>query len=161
MRLLYAGLRVTNLARSLRFYQKVLGLRIVNQGDTRSWGGGRWVALEDPISHRQVELNWYPRGSLFYRKYSAGESLDHLDFSVGSMSAAEFSSVFKDLIARGGGPTKYRPETTEGWMGCITDPDGIWIVIGRSPTPQERRRMNAPEAPRPRAGRRPRRRRPA
>lgn len=102
------------------------------------------MTLEDPHSHRKIELNWYPRGSLFYRKYSAGESLDHLDFTVGAVSAERFAKLFRELIKRGGAPTKYRPETTEGWMGCITDPDGIWIVIGRSPTPAERRAMHPP-----------------
>lgn len=139
MRLEYAGLRVTVLERSLRFYTRALGLRVERRGDTRSWGGGRWVLLVDPRSKRRIELNWYPKGSLFYRRYSAGEALDHLDFTAGAMSRTRFERLYRRLLAGGGRPTGYSPSNTEGWMFSVLDPDGIWITVGRRPTPAERR----------------------
>ena len=141
MRLVCAGLRVTNFERSLRFYRRVLGLRLVKQGDTRSWGGGRWALLADPRSRRVIELNWYPRTSMFYAPYRAGDALDHLDFSVGAISRTRFEAIYRGLLRRGARPTRYHPGTTEGWMASVLDPDGIWITIGRSPTAAERRRM--------------------
>ncbi|MGP8076931.1 MAG: VOC family protein [Thermoplasmata archaeon] len=94
MRFENVGLRVTRLARSLRFYTKALGLREVRRGDTRSWGGGIWVLLEDPRSRRKVELNWYPKGSTFAGAYRSGDAVDHLDFTLGVASRAELERVY-------------------------------------------------------------------
>lgn len=141
MRLEVAGIRVTNFERSVRFYTKALGLRIVRKGDTRSWGGGRWALLKDPKSGRQVELNWYPKGSLFYAPYRAGDALDHLDFTVGVARRAVLEQTYRRLLRHGARPTRYSPSTTQGWMASVKDPDGIWITVGRRPTPAERRTM--------------------
>lgn len=141
MRLEQVGLRVTDLSRSLRFYTRGLGLRIVQRGDTRSWGGGLWVQLKDPRSGRVLELNWYPRGSRFYARYRPGDSLDHIDFTVGVATQARLEREYERLLRFGGRPTKYVPSTTGGWMASVTDPDGVWITIGRRPTPSERRKL--------------------
>jgi catechol 2,3-dioxygenase-like lactoylglutathione lyase family enzyme len=138
MRFENVGLRVTQLSRSLRFYTRALGLREVRRGDTRSWGGGIWVLLEDPRSRRKVELNWYPKGSRFGRSYRAGDAVDHLDFTLGSVPRAELERVYRRLLKLGARSTGYEPSTTEGWMASVTDPDGIWITIGRRPTRAER-----------------------
>jgi len=135
------GLRVTDLARSTRFYTRALGLRVVRRGDTRSWGGGRWVLLRDPRSRAVIELNWYPRGSLFYSRFSAGDAVDHLDFSVGAVDASALEAVWRGLLRHGARPTRWRPQTTAGWMASVRDPDGIWITVTRAPTPAERRAM--------------------
>jgi catechol 2,3-dioxygenase-like lactoylglutathione lyase family enzyme len=136
------GLRVTNLSRSLRFYTRALGLRVSKRGDTRSWGGGMWVQLEDPRSHRFVELNWYPRGSRFHTPYRVGDGVDHLDFTVGPVPRTRLDAVYRRLLRFGARPTRYSPATTAGWMASVRDPDGIWITVGRRPTPAERRRMS-------------------
>ena len=138
MRFSAVGLRVTNLERSLRFYTRVLGLREVRRGDTRGWGGGVWVLLRDPKSRRVVELNWYPKGSLFHTSYRAGDALDHLDFDLGPVPQTALERAYRRLLAGGGRPTGYRPSTTAGWMASVRDPDGIWITVGRRPTPAER-----------------------
>lgn len=138
MRLEQVGIRVTDFRRSLRFYTRALGLRVVARGDTRSWGGGRWVQLKDPRSKRVVELNWYPKGSLFDGPYRAGDALDHLDFTVGVASRATLERVYRRLLRSGARPTKWSPATTEGWMASVLDPDGVWITVGRRPTRAER-----------------------
>jgi catechol 2,3-dioxygenase-like lactoylglutathione lyase family enzyme len=139
MRLEVVGLRITNLERSLRFYTRALGLKVVTRGDTRSWGGGLWIRLEDPRTHRNVELNWYPRGSAFGSRYTLGEGIDHLDFTLGVAPRSALESVYRRLLRAGARATRYSPSTTEGWMASVLDPDGIWITIGRRPTPAERR----------------------
>jgi catechol 2,3-dioxygenase-like lactoylglutathione lyase family enzyme len=139
MRLEVAGLRVTDLGRSLRFYTRALGLAVEKRGDTRSWGGGKWVQLVDPRSRRRIELNWYPNGSRFYAPYRAGDALDHLDFSLGAAPRAALEVVYRRLLRSGARPTGYAPSTTEGWMASVLDPDGLWITIGRRPTRAERR----------------------
>lgn len=138
MRFEVVGLRVSHLDRSLRFYTRGLGLRVVQRGDTRGWGGGIWVRLEDPRSHAKVELNWYPKGSRFAGPYRAGDGVDHLDFTLGVASREELTRVYRRLLKQGAKPTGYEPSTTEGWMASVTDPDGIWITVGRRPTRAER-----------------------
>ncbi|MGA8664415.1 MAG: VOC family protein [Thermoplasmata archaeon] len=142
MKLEQVGLRVTNFERSLKFYTQALGLKVRTQGDTRGWGGGLWAQLEDPRSHRVVELNWYPRGSLFGSRYSVGDGVDHLDFTVGVASVSTLKLVYKRLLRAGARPTPFHPDTTEGWMASVRDPDGIWITVGRRPTAAERRAMS-------------------
>ncbi|HEY6237584.1 MAG TPA: VOC family protein, partial [Thermoplasmata archaeon] len=92
-------------------------------------------------SHRRIELNWYPKGSLFYRRYAPGDALDHLDFTVGVCSRERFETTYRRLLAGGGRPSGYTPSNTGGWMFSVLDPDGVWITVGRRPTPAERRAM--------------------
>jgi catechol 2,3-dioxygenase-like lactoylglutathione lyase family enzyme len=139
MRLEYLGIRVTNLARSVQFYTRALGLVVIRKGDTRSWGGGKWVLLRDPKSRRLVELNWYPKGSRFYTPFRTGDALDHLDFTIGAADRAVLERVYRRLLRFGAKPTGYHPATTEGWMASVKDRDGIWITVGRRPTRSERR----------------------
>jgi catechol 2,3-dioxygenase-like lactoylglutathione lyase family enzyme len=164
MELLTPGLRVTNLSRSVRFYTKVLGLREIRRGDTRSWGGGLWVQLEDPKSRQRLELNWYPRGSIFHGAFRAGDALDHIDFDLGPVPVAELERTYRRLVRGGARPTRYHARTTAGWMAGAIDPNGIWIVLSRQPTPAERRTMervdgDAPGTSAPPAASKPRRRR--
>lgn len=139
MKLEQAGLRVRDLQRSVRFYTRALGLRVVRRGDTRVWGGGLWVLLQDPASRRFLELNWYPRGSIFHGPYRPGDALDHLDFTVGRASRARLEETYRRLLRHGARATKWSPATTEGWSAHVTDPDGIWISVGRQPTAAELR----------------------
>lgn len=138
MRFEVVGLRVTHLERSLRFYTRALGFKVVRRGDTRSWGGGIWVRLKGPGSQQLIELNWYPKGSRFFVPFRAGDGVDHLDFSLGVASRKELERVYRRLLRHGAKLTGYEPSTTEGWMASVTDPDGIWITIGRRPTRSER-----------------------
>lgn len=140
MRFEQAGIRVTDLKRSLRFYTGALGLRVERRGDTRVWGGGLWVLLVDPVSRRRLELNWYPKDSLFAGPYRPGASLDHLDFTLGVASRARLEAVHRRLLRHGARATRWSPATTEGWSSHVLDPDGVWITVGRQPTAAERRR---------------------
>jgi len=158
MELLGPGLRVTNLERSLRFYTKTLGLREVRRGDTRSWGGGLWVQLEDPKSRQRVELNWYPRGSIFHGPFRSGDALDHLDFDLGAVPVATLERTYRRLVRGGARPTRYTAATTAGWMASAIDPNGIWIVLTRRPTAAQRRAMERVDAEEPSQVRAPRRR---
>jgi catechol 2,3-dioxygenase-like lactoylglutathione lyase family enzyme len=142
MKLEQVGLRVTKLDRSLRFYTRGLGLKVRARGDTRSWGGGLWVQLEDPRSHRTLELNWYPRGSRFGGPYRVGDGVDHIDFTLGVAPVSSLERAYRRLLGAGARPTGFHPSTTSGWMASVRDPDGIWITLGRRPTPAERRQSN-------------------
>jgi len=73
---------------------------------------------------------------------------------------AELDRAYRRLVRGGARPTRYHSDTTAGWMASAIDPDGVWIVLSRRPTPAERRameRVDADSAPAPSAKARPRR----
>lgn len=123
MALAYVGLRVRDLDRSLRFYTEGLGLRERVRGTMSH--GGVFVGLEDPVSHQQLELNWYPPESPYATPYSVGEGLDHLGVEV-----ADADATIARLLTLGATPAvpvwreqgRYR-------IGFVADPDGLWVEV--------------------------------
>lgn len=141
MPLRYTGIRVSNLPRSLRFYTKTLGLRVVTRGDLRPYGMGLWVLLEDPATHQKLELNWYPPRSKYAGKYVPGDALDHIGFLLGRVPASRLEAEYARLLKAGARPTPVTPQVTESWVFYVLDPDGNWIEFFRRPTPAEERRQ--------------------
>ena len=120
-RFYYAGIRVRDFRRSLRFYTKAVGLRVVARGTMPH--GGRWAHLKGPGSAQVLELNWYPRGSRFYAPYRKGEEMDHLAFVVDDVRRA-----YRELLKKGA-KSAVPPEKSEGTEVYVKDPDGIWIEL--------------------------------
>ena len=122
-RFYYTGIRVRNLTRSLAFYTKAFGMRVVNRGTMPH--GGKYVQLEGAGSRQRLELNWYPPGSKYATRYAKGEELDHLAFVVDDVVKA-----FKDLVGKGAkpvvSPAQARRDNVEVY---VKDPDGIWIEL--------------------------------
>ncbi|HTP54221.1 MAG TPA: VOC family protein [Thermoplasmata archaeon] len=123
MGLVYVGLRVTDLARSLRFYTEGLGL-VAEPPGTMSHGG-TLVGLKDPGTGAQLELNYYPPGHPHATPYVPGEGLDHLGFEV-----ADARATVERLRALGA-RVAVEPwlERERFWIGYVEDPDGNWIEI--------------------------------
>jgi lactoylglutathione lyase len=123
MGLRYAGLRVTNLDRSLDFYTRLMGLREARRG--RMAHGGLWVLLQDPRTRQRLELNWYPPGSPFATRYVPGEGLDHIGFRVPNAATA-----YRRLRALGA-RNALSPTDAHGMRGIyyVLDPDGNWIEL--------------------------------
>ncbi|MHB8606506.1 MAG: VOC family protein [Thermoplasmatota archaeon] len=117
----YAGIRVRDLRRSIRFYTRALGLKEVG-GGTMSHGG-KWVDLEDPESKQRLELNWYPRGSKYRAKFVVGEGLDHLGWRVED-ARVWYARMLKLGAKRAIAPWDEPPNYT---IAFVKDPDGIWI----------------------------------
>jgi len=120
-RFYYAGIRVRDLRRSIVFYTKAFGMKVVARSTMPH--GGKYVHLVTPGTRMRLELNWYPRGSRFYVPYRTGEELDHLAFVVDDVDAA-----YRSLVRRG---TKVAvdPEHSKGTEVYVKDPDGIWIEL--------------------------------
>ncbi len=76
------GIRVTDLARSLEFYTKVLGLEEIARGGDAD---GTFVLLRDKHSGQRLELNWYAEDNPFAAPFVLGEALDHLEVRVKSV----------------------------------------------------------------------------
>src|SRR2546430_6429634 len=120
-RFYYAGIRVRNLRRSINFYTKAFGMKVVARGTMPH--GGKYVHLVTPGTRMRLELNWYPRGSRFYVPYRKGEELDHLAFVVDDVKAA-----FKN-VTPAGAKVAVDPDHSEGAEGYVKDPDGVWIEL--------------------------------
>jgi len=120
-RFYYTGIRVRNLSRSLAFYTKAIGMKVVNRGTMRH--GGKYVQLVGPGSRQRLELNWYPPGTRFYVPYRKGEEMDHFAFVV-----ADVRKAYRELIRKGAKPA-VPPEDPEGTEVYVKDPDGIWIEL--------------------------------
>lgn len=118
MPLEYTGIRVRDIARSVRFYTEGLGLREERTGRMRA--GGVWQELRDPVSGAMLELNYYP-GDPPYRE---GDELDHLGFRVVDLDAcvARLQAL--------GGRLKIPPfEEGDMRLAFLSDPDGVWIEL--------------------------------
>ena len=123
----YAGLRVTNLAKSTRFVTKGLGL--VERRRGKMGHGGVWVLFEDPASHQMLELNWYPKGNRYASPFVAGEGLDHLGFRTNDLEAA--GRQLRAAGARKVDEIKYRGKVA---LAYYEGPDGLWVELIHSPT---------------------------
>src|SRR5271157_152310 len=122
----YAGLRVRNLAKSIRFYQK-LGFTVYKRGTMEH--GGLWVHLEFPGASQRVELNYYPRSNRFYTPLRKGTEFDHLGFRVSDVDAWERELRRRKL------PIVARIRETYENIVYTRDPDGNWLeFFGPVPT---------------------------
>ncbi len=122
----YAGLRVADLPRSVRFYRR-LGFRIHRRGTMGH--GGRWVHLAFPGATQRLELNYYPPRTPFYEPLRPGTQFDHLGFRVSDVEAweAELRRRRFPIVARVREPGENLVYTA--------DPDGNWIeFFGPVPT---------------------------
>jgi lactoylglutathione lyase len=125
MKLLYTGIRVRDLEKSIQFYRKVMGMKTSRRGKMHH--GGIWVELKSPGSPQRLELNWYPPGSRFYTKYRKGEELDHVAFRV-----TDVDRSFREVTAKGARPEVEPFKESRYAFAFISDPDGIWIeLLGR------------------------------
>jgi lactoylglutathione lyase len=120
MRLIYFGIRVRNMKRSLRFYTKVLGMKVIHRG--KMLHGGIFVHLKHPGSAQRLELNYYPSKNRFYTKYRPGTEMDHIGFWTDDVD-----KTYARLIAKGA--RKAVPPFSNGKerLAYVSDPDGIWI----------------------------------
>lgn len=80
---IYTGIHVADIEKSIRFYRKTLGMRLLFKAKIKETGG-RVAWLTSKGSKQVLELNWYPKK---YR-YGGRSGLDHLAFEVKDAYAA-------------------------------------------------------------------------
>ncbi len=114
----YAGIRVRDLERSLRFYRR-LGFRVFRRGTMGH--GGRWVHLKFPGAAQRVELNFYPRGNPYFEPVRAGTEFDHFGFRVSNVEAWERT------LRRRRFPIVARIREPHENIVYTRDPDGNWL----------------------------------
>ena len=120
-RFYYAGVRVRDLKRSVEFYTKAFGMKVVNKGTMPH--GGKFVQLRGNGSEQTLELNWYPPGSKFFTEYVTSEEMDHIAFVV-----KDAAKAYKELISKGA-KSAVSPKESKGTEVYVKDPDGIWIEL--------------------------------
>jgi len=118
----YVGIRVTDLEKSISFYTKILGMKVINRGKIEQTKG-ETVALQGEEGGFVLELNYYERDSPHNTKYTVGEGLDHLAFKVDDLDKA------LEEANKAGYKTLLQMKTPEGRWAYVEDPDGIWIEL--------------------------------
>ncbi len=132
--MVYTGIRVKDMERSVRFYTKILGMKL--RGRARNEAiQGEWAQLESPGTHQLLELNWYSPQSPHYAPWKPGVEMDHLCFRVDDLDEAVTVLEAEGAKRLGG------PYMTPGWkMVDVSDPNGICIELGaRVPSRRVRR----------------------
>jgi len=113
------GINVSNFAKSIAFYRKALGMKLVFTEEIKETGG-RVAWLKSERSKQILVLNWYPR------KYEHGgrSGLDFLAFEVRD-AIGEYEKLSKN---HRGAIAPFR----EGNMmlAYVKDPSGNWIELG-------------------------------
>ena len=127
MGLLYTSIRVLDVKKSLDFYTKDMGLKIV---DKRSYmQGEQIISLLDKGTGQRLNLMHYSEDCKLYTPYKLdGVELDHLMFDV-----KDAKKTFRKLVKKGAPIAMdiMERKTTDGnfAMGMIKDPNGIWIGL--------------------------------
>lgn len=111
------NINVTNLEKSIEFYEKALGLK-EEKRKNHSEGLFTLVYLGDGVSPFSLELTWlkdHPQA------YNLGENESHLCFRVpGDYDTVRAFHKEMDCVCY---------ENTEMGLYFIVDPDGYWIEI--------------------------------
>jgi len=118
----YVGIRVTNVQKSIDFYTKLLGMKVINRGKIEQTKG-ETIALQSQEGGFILELNYYEKDSPFNTPYNAGEGLDHLAFKVDDLDKA------LEEARKAGHRVILEMKSEEGRWAYIEGPDGIWIEV--------------------------------
>lgn len=112
----HCNINVTNLEKSIDFYQKALGLKVVKEKEA-SDGSFKLVYLNDGCSDFQIELTWLKEHP---QSYELGENESHICFQVEDFDKAytlhkEMNCICFENKAMG--------------LYFINDPDDYWLEI--------------------------------
>ena len=132
----YTGIRVRDLPRSIDFYTRVLGMRVVFRFNIKETHG-KIAILKSPRGSQRLELNWYPPKGR-YRRFRNGDELDHLAFSVPDVDGF--------LRAHRGRVRIVMKPFDEGGdrLAYVTDPDGAWIELMSPRKGRRKKRLRVP-----------------
>jgi lactoylglutathione lyase len=121
-KLVYVGIRVTDLHRSIDFYTEILGMNVKGRGKIDQTKG-ETVGLESEKDGFVLELNYYEKESPFNTKYVVGEGLDHIAFKVDNLDRA------LEKAKKAGHRTILEMKADGSRWAYVEDPDGIWIEL--------------------------------
>ncbi|TKB43148.1 lactoylglutathione lyase [Thalassotalea mangrovi] len=123
MRILHTMLRVGDLDRSIRFYQDVLGMRLLRRSDNEQYQYTLAFMGYDDMAHSTVLELTYNWG---VDNYELGGAFGHIAIEVDDVyTACEKIKSLGGVISREPGPVK--GGTTE--IAFVKDPDGYAIEL--------------------------------
>ncbi len=116
IRIDHTNINVTNLEKSIAFYEKALGLKVVSRKGPED---GRFILafLGDGITANRIELTWLRDKE---GPYDLGDNETHIAFKVDDFDAAY--ALHKEM-----GCICY--ENKGMGIYFIEDPDGYWLEI--------------------------------
>jgi lactoylglutathione lyase len=118
----YVGIRVLDMQKSLDFYTKFLGMKILDRSKIEQTKG-EVAVLQCPEGGLILELNHYEKDSPFNTEYVVGEGLDHLAFKVEDLDKALHEA------RQAGYKVVLEMKAKEGRWAYVEDPNGIWIEL--------------------------------
>lgn len=118
----YVGIRVTNLQKSIDFYTKMLGMKLMGRSKVTQTKG-ETAGLQSEDGGFILELNHYDKDSPYNTRYVVGEGLDHLAFKVDNLDKA------LEQARKAGHRTILDVKTDGSRWAYIEDPDGMWIEL--------------------------------
>jgi lactoylglutathione lyase len=121
-KLIYTGIRVKDLDKSIEFYTKLLGMKQTGRQKIEATGG-EVASLASEDGGHEIELNYYPPGSRFYSNYVVGEGLDHLAFKVENLDK------FLEEASKAGYPSAVDMKTGTSHWAYVEDPNGIYVEV--------------------------------
>ena len=121
-KLIYTGIRVKDMEKSIEFYTKLLGMKVTGRTKIEATKG-ETVGLVSEDGGHLLELNYYGKGSEFDTKYGVGEDLDHLAFQVEDLKKAIAEAE------KAGHPVVLDMKTKTSRWTYVKDPNGIYIEL--------------------------------
>jgi lactoylglutathione lyase len=121
-RLIYTGIRVKDLEKSIEFYTKVLGMKVTGRTKIEATKG-ETVGLVSEDGGHLLELNYYGKESRFHTSYAVGDGLDHLAFQVDDLKEALAEAE------KAGYPVVLDMKTRTSHWTYIKDPNGIYVEL--------------------------------
>jgi lactoylglutathione lyase len=123
MRILHTMLRVGDLQRSIDFYTKVLGMKLLRTNDNPEYKYTlAFVGYGNNPDHAELELTY----NYGIAEYDLGTAYGHIAISASDIHAA------CDLVRANGGDITRAPGPVKGGTSVIafvTDPDGYKIEL--------------------------------
>jgi lactoylglutathione lyase len=123
MRILHTMLRVGDLQRSIDFYTKVLGMKLLRTSDNPEYKYKlAFLGYGSNPEHAELELTY----NYGVDKYDMGTAYGHI-----ALSADDIYKVCDDVRAKGGNITR-EPGPVKGGstvIAFITDPDGYKVEL--------------------------------
>ena len=114
---IYTGIHVSNFEKSLTFYKKTLGIKLLFKTRIKETGG-RVAWLTSRGSKQILELNWYPKSY----KYGGKSRLAQLGLKS-KMRPLNLENLKEDL-------GKIPPFEEGRWVLAHERPNGNWIELG-------------------------------
>jgi len=116
---IYTGIGVRDLDRSIEFYTKKMGMRLLGRHKIKETNG-EIADLISPNGRQTLELNWYAERDEFRN----GDEVDHLAFRV-----RDVDKYLAELRAEGVEVAMEPFNEGRSRLAFVKDPDGIWIEL--------------------------------